>query len=247
MRKICICLSKGGVGKSSTAVSLAHGLSMKGKKVLLIDTDEQGQCGTMLGVSPKYTIADVIEEKIGIKEAIFKARDNLYILAGGPSLALVKKAIGQKDHNSEKTLMEACNPIEGKYDFVLMDTSPSFDALTVNCLFYANEIMIPVSLEPLTLNSLTTFVKRIQGIHKYHPNLKLNYVIPTFEDNRVKKSSEILKILKQHYPDILCPPIRYSVRISESSGHGQTIFEYSPKDRGAQDYKKLVNMVLKHE
>jgi len=246
MRKICICLSKGGVGKSSTAVSLAHGLSLKGKKILLIDTDEQGQCSSMLGISPKYSIADVITKKINIKEAIFKARENLHILAGGPDLAAAKREIGQKPYSPEKILSEICAPIENCYDIVIMDTSPSFDTLTINCLFYANEVMIPVSLEPLTLDSLKIFMQRIGGVCQYHQKLKINYILPTFEDKRVKKSSEILKILKKHYNDILCPSIRYSVKMSECPGHGKTIFEYSPADRCAQDYSNLVKKVLKN-
>ena len=77
MRKICISLSKGGVGKSSTAVSIAHGLALAGKKVLLIDTDDQGQDSFLLDVSPKHGLADVLNEEIGAEKSMFKARDNL--------------------------------------------------------------------------------------------------------------------------------------------------------------------------
>jgi chromosome partitioning protein len=247
MRKIVISLSKGGVAKSSTAVALAHGLALQKKRVLIIDTDDQGQDAFLLGVKPTLGLAEVLNEEVQAKDAIFETRPNLWILSGGKSLAGVKRSISRKDFGAEQTLSEALKPLDGQFDFVILDTSPSWDALTINSLFYAQEVLTPVSLEVLTINSLIEFVQRLEAVQRFNKPLLHRYVLPTFYDGRVKKSAEILEQLQKHFPEQLCDPINYNVRISESAGFGQTIFEYAPKSPGAKDYTKLVNRILEDE
>jgi len=246
MRKLCVSLSKGGVGKSSTCVSLAHGLALAGKKVLLVDTDDQGQDSFLLGANPTYGLADVLSEDVSATDAIYEARENLWLLSGGKPLSGIKRAIGRKDFGAEQTLSRALAPLEGKFDFVIVDTSPSWDTLTINALFYCEEVLTPVSLEILTLNSLTEFAERLKTVQAYNKNLQYKYLLPTFWDRRVKKSSEILEQLKKYYSPILCEPVKYSVRLSESAGFGKTIYEYAPSSTGAQDYEKAVQRILAH-
>ena|SRR3990167_4795308 len=246
MRKICVSLSKGGVGKSSTCVSIAHGLALAGKKVLLVDTDDQGQDSFLLGVTPKYSLAHVLNEDVTAEEALHLARENLWILSGGKALSGIKRAIGRKDFGAEQTLSQALLPLEGKFDFVIVDTSPSWDTLTINALFYCTEVLTPVSLEILTLNSLVEFAERLKSVQNFNPKLQYKYLLPTFWDRRVKKSSEILAQLKKYYPDLLCEPVKYSVRLSESAGFGKTIYEYAPKSSGAIDYENTVQRILCH-
>lgn len=247
MRKICVSLSKGGVGKSSTSVSLAHGLALAGRKVLLIDTDDQGQDAFLLGVKPNEGLAEVLNDNKAIKQVLLQARDNLWLLCGGKSLSGAKRMIGRKDFGGEQTLAEALSPLEGEFDYIIIDTSPSWDALTINSLFYANEVLTPVSLEILTINSLLEFSKSLSTVQRFNKNLSHRYVLPTFLDGRVKKSEEILTQLNHHYKDQLCHPIKYSVRLSEAPGFGQTIFEYAKTSTGAKDYQKLVQRILKDE
>jgi chromosome partitioning protein len=247
MRKICVSLSKGGVGKSSTSVSLAHGLALAGKKVLLIDTDDQGQDTFLLGMKPNDGLAEALNDNKAIKEVLLLARKNLWLLCGGKALSGVKRMIGRKDFGGEQTLTEVLEPIEGEFDYVIIDTSPSWDTLTINALFYASEILTPVSLEVLTINSLLEFSKSLMTVQRFNKNLSHRYVLPTFLDGRVKKSQEILEQLEQHYKNQLCHPIKYSVRLSESPGFGQTIFEYAKSSTGAKDYQKLVQRILKDE
>jgi chromosome partitioning protein len=246
MRKICISLSKGGVGKSSTSVSLAHGLSLAGKKVLLVDTDDQGQDSFLLGVNPEYSLADVLNEDVSVQKALYKARENLWILSGGKALSGIKRTIGRKDFGAEQTLSMALSPLEGQFDFVIVDTAPSWDTLTINALFYCEEVLTPVSLEVLTLNSLVEFSERLKSVQAFNKKLSYKYLLPTFWDRRVKKSSEILEQLKKYYPLLLCDPVKYSVRISESAGFGKTIYEYAPNSSGAQDYEKTVQRILSY-
>jgi len=244
MRKICVALSKGGVAKSSTAVSVAHGLARKGNKVLLIDTDDQGQDAFLLGISPEYGLADVLNETICVTKAIALARENLWILSGGVALSGVKRAIGRKDFGAEQTLTDALFSLENLFDFVIIDTSPSWDTLTINSLFYCTEVMTPVSLEVLTLNSLAEFSLRLKNVQSYNKSLKHAYLVPTFWDRRVKKSSEILAQLQKHYSDLLCDPVKICVRMSEAAGFGKTIYEYAPNSSASIDYQKIVERIL---
>lgn len=247
MRKIAISLNKGGVGKSSSAVNIAHGLALQGKKVLLIDTDDQGHLSILLGVKPEKGLAHVINEECTVTEALFKARPNLWLLAGGKMLSGVKRSIGRKDYAGEQTLANALKPIEDKFDYVIIDTSPSWDTLTVNALFYANEVLTPVSVELLTVNSLIEFIKSINSVKTFNENLNHNYVLPTFLDGRVKKSKEIYEQLKEQFMYQIIPPIHYNVRVSESVGYGETIFEHAPTSSGAQDYKSVVERIMEDD
>ena len=246
MRKIAVSLSKGGVGKTTTAVNLATGLARAGFTVLLVDTDTQGQTSRALGLSPEVGLADLISGEATPEEAMTLAREKLYLLAGGRSLAGLKRAIDRKDFGGENTLSEGLESIHDNFDYIILDTSPGWDSLTVNVLFYATEILAPVSMEILTLTGLLDFKKSIESIQKYREELQIRYILPTFFDKRVKKSEEIFLQLQSFYADKLCTPIRYSVRLSEAPGFGQTIYEYAPGSTGAEDYQNLVERISKN-
>jgi chromosome partitioning protein len=243
MRKVAVFLSKGGVGKTTTAVNLAAGLARKGAQVLLVDTDTQGQAGMLLGVKPAAGLAEVIAVGLKPEIATVQARERLWLLAGGRGLAGVKRLIARKDPGGERTLAEALAPLENRYDYVILDTSPGWDTLNINVLFYAQEVLTPVSLEAMTLQSLQDFQENFAAIQRYHPALALKYILPTFLDGRVRKSKEILEELSGQYVAQLCQPIRYSTRLSEAAGQGHTIYEYAPNSPGAKDYQSLVERV----
>ena len=243
MRKIAISLSKGGVGKTTTAVNLSAGLARTGYRVLLIDTDTQGQASRALGVASEAGLAELISGEASPAEAIQEVRERLYLLAGGRNLAGLKRTIDRKDFGGENTLAEGLEMLDSSYDFAILDTAPGWDSLTVNVLFYADEILAPVSMEILTVSGLLYFQQSIQAIQKYRPQLEIKYVLPTFMDGRVKKSEEILAQLQSVFHEKLCSPIRYSVRLSEAPGFGQTIYEYAPASSGVQDYQALVERI----
>lgn len=247
MRKLAIALSKGGVGKSTTAVNLASALAERQRRVLLIDMDTQGQTARMLNVTPAHSIADVINGDVALADAVSEARPGLNLLAGGRGLAGLKRAIDRKEFGGEQTLSEALAALDGDYAYVIVDTAPGWDVLTVNALFFADEVLTPVALEMLALQGLQEFVRSLGAIRRYHERLHLRYVLPTFLDRRVRKSDDILQQLKANYPAELCSPIRYNVRLSEAPGYGQTIFEYAAHSTGAEDYRLLAERILSDE
>lgn len=244
MRSLAISLSKGGTGKTTAAVNLAAGLARSGSRVLLIDTDTQGQAGLALGLEPERGLAELLAGEIALDQAIQQAREGLWIMAGGQALGGSKRAIARLDIGAERVLAEALEPLAGQYDYILLDSAPGWDTLTVNLLFYAQEVLAPVSLEPLTIRGLLEFEQRLAAIQKYHP-VRLAYVLPTFHDLRVRKSSELLQQLQQHYGSLLCDPIRYNVKLSEAPAFGKSIFEYAPHSAGAEDFQRLTERIAR--
>jgi chromosome partitioning protein len=207
--------------------------------------DTQGQVAKALGVQPAAGLAEMVTKGLEPDQVLAEARQGIWLLAGGRSLAGLKRVIERKDFGGEQTLTEALAPLEGRFDLALLDTAPAWDTLVVNALFYANEVLIPVSLEVMALQGMIEFVRALGPIQKYHPNLAIRYIVPTFMDRRVKKSDEILAQLHGYYPNLVCDPIRYNVRLSEAPGYSQTIFEYAPLSSGAQDYQLLTERILR--
>lgn len=244
MLKIAVALSKGGVGKTTTAVNLAAGLARSARRVLLLDIDTQGQAARSLGCVPVLGLAELVQGEASLEQALTTARLNLDLLPAGRSLAGLKRWITRQDIGGERALLDALAALEGRYDYVILDTAPGWDALTVNALFYADVVLSPVSLEVMTLQGLMDFNHSLAAIQKYRPGLSLRYVLPTFYDRRVRKSAEIYSQLNDHFGARVCAPIRYSVRLSEAPGYGQTIYEYAPTSTGAEDYRLLTERII---
>ncbi|WP_031485656.1 ParA family protein, partial [Maridesulfovibrio frigidus] len=243
MRKIAVCLSKGGVGKTTTAVNLAHGLARRGKSVVLIDLDTQGQVSPYLGLQPKYCLTDVTRG-VALEDCLVQARENLQVIAGGADLAILKEWISNKDMKREMALTELLEPLESmNFDYVIFDTSPGWDVLNINVFFYVDELVCPISLMPMTLNGVAEFIKNFKKVQKYREDIIIDHIVPTFLDGRVKQSEETLIQLQDHFGEIVREPIPVNVRLAESFGHGQTIFEYSPECTGAKMYEVLVRTV----
>jgi chromosome partitioning protein len=243
-RSIGVSITKGGVGKTTTAVNIAAGLAHAGYKVLIVDTDTQDQVSYMLGAKPEAGLSEFLTGELPVEKATHKVRENLWLLSGGRSLAGVKRMIDRKDFGGEQTFAEAFKPLEKDYDYIIVDTSPGWDSLTVNVLFYVKEILIPVSLEIMTLHGLVEFFRNVAAIKKYRKELSVGYLVPTFLDMRVKnKATKFMEKLENHYSKYLCSPIRYNNTLSQTPMYGKTIFEYAPGSKGAKDYQQLIRNI----
>ena len=244
MRKIALTNAKGGVAKTTSCVNLGAGLALLGYRTLLIDCDTQGQVSKSLGVQAGEGLGELLQGEAGLGDVQIEARENLFVIAGG-SLSGAKRLISRRDMRSELVLSEALEGLEG-YDFVLIDTAPSWDVLNVNCLFYVGELLIPVSMEALALQGVGDLVSRVEQVQQYREDKILQRaIIPTFYDGRVSKSAEILEQLERYFPGAVWPIVRYNVKLSEAPGFGQHIFEYAKRSNGAADYSRLARRLAK--
>ena len=245
-RILAISLSKGGVGKTTTAVNLAAGLVRAGKRVLLVDTDTQGQAASALGIQPQIGLYELAMGEATAKDALIKARENLYLLAGGRLLARLKRYISQAEFEGEYTLKKTLEPLFPYFDYVIFDTAPSWDVLNVNVLFCAQEVLCPVNLEILSVQGLYDFIGRVSEIGR-RSGVELKYVLPTALDRRVAQTDEIYSQMLAKLNSLMCDPIRYNVRLSEAPAHGLHIFEYDSSSNGAADYLTLTERIMRDE
>jgi len=243
MRIIAVAMTKGGVGKTTTAVNLSHGLAMRGHRVLLVDADTQGQCSKALGVETEHTLTDVLADNVHILDVATKARSNLDLVASDHHLTRASLAIARRSGDGHLALAEALVPAINQYDVTVIDAAPGFDPIAVNVLGCADDIVAPVALSPAALAGVLDFVRHVGSVQRHNPSLKLRYVLPTFLDMRVRQSSEMLAQVRGHFGTQLCKPIRVNIDLAESFGYQSTIFEYSPKSRGANDYTSFIDRV----
>lgn len=234
------------MGKTTTAVNLSYALSRIGQQVLLIDTDSQGQAGRHLGIDVTAGLAELATKQATVEMAVVSARPNLDLLAGSPALSGVSREIARTEFRAEEFLTAVLEPLTPQYDYVILDCPPSWDSLTVNVFFYADEIIAPVQLETMSVQGLLLFLQRVRPLQQY-TNIALRHVLPTSLDRRVKQTDEIMGQLQRHFGAAVCEPIRYNVRLSEAPAHGLSIFEYAPDSNGAADYATLTKRILDHE
>jgi chromosome partitioning protein len=251
MRKIAVAMAKGGVGKTTTAVNLAHGLASTGKKVLLVDCDTQGQVAKFLGEKPLCGLYEFITERledgqtIARNDTIHPCRENLWMLDGGIRLVELKNWLGEQPRDIRQTVLaKKLIPKEGALDFLIFDCAPGWDVLSVNILMAASEVLCPVALQGPSMQGLKTFFRYLQSAQKINRELRLEYILPTMFDRRTRHSHEIFIQLKKYFSRQICDPIHYNVRLSEAPANGQTIFEYDIRAQGARDYQILIRRIL---
>lgn len=250
MRIIAVGNSKGGVGKTTTVANLGHGLALAGKKVLAIDLDSQGNLAPMLGAKPRsHLLYHVLIEGVRPELAITPARRDsnngqLDILPGN-WLSARAKDILVGEMNREATLARRLRRVRD-YDFVLLDCAPSLDLLNVMALLYANEVLVPVGCRGVDLHGVRQYLDVAAQIRQtFDQPLTLLAVLPTFYDQRTTEAKAVLAKLREHYGDVVAPPIRLNVRLMEAGVRGRTIFEYGRDSYGAHDYARLVELVTR--
>lgn len=244
-RILTSCIFAGGTGKTTTAVTVASALAHVGRNVLLVDCDTQNDCAKFLGVDSEGGLFQLVSAGTF---APIEARPNLHLLTGGTqSISNLKNYIGNQPRQIEKVLSKAIKTVSDDYDYVIIDSPPSYDRLTENIFYCASAIICPVISEPKGLNGLVAFVEQLAETQE-DTDIEIRYIVPTRYDARTGQSKEVLAQLQQTFGSVVCDPIRIDVRLSDSVAFGETIWEYdSTNERSAADYTKLLERILKDE
>ncbi len=244
-RRIAILNQKGGTGKTTTAVNLAAGVADRGHKVLLIDTDAQGNVGVCLGVAGEKSLYHVIVEDANPVEVCIPVRGGLDVITSDATLAAAEIWLAQRTLAERSRIMTRqlnIKQVSRAYDYVILDCGPSLNLLNQNALSYADEVVIPVTCDYLALVGVKQVLRTIKDIERHlHHAVRVSAVLPTFFDSRTRLGREVLSTLRGHFKEKCLEPVRLNTRLAEAPSHRKTIFEYAPRSNGALDYTRVVD------
>ena len=249
-RIIAIANQKGGVGKTTTSINLSASLAAKGKKVLVIDTDPQGNTTSGLGLDKRnleVSMYDVLTNNASLEQVIIKSEliPNLYIAPSTMELAGAEvEIIGIKDR--ETILLREISKIKDQYDFIFIDCPPSLGVLTINALTAVDSVLIPIQCEFYALEGVGQLINTIQLVKKsLNKSLDIEGVLMTMYDYRTNLSNEVYDEAKKFFNDkVYDATIARNIRLAEAPSFGLPIMLYDDKCKGAIAYKKFAKEFL---
>ena len=248
---IAIANQKGGVGKTTTSINLSASLAEKGKKVLVIDTDPQGNTTSGFGIDKNnldITIYDLMLGESSIQDCILKeVIKNLDLLPSNVNLAATEIELIGVD-KKEYILKNEVDWIRDKYDFMIIDCPPSLNALTINALTAADTVLVPIQCEYYALEGLSQLIHTVNLVkERLNPALDMEGVVFTMYDSRTNLSMQVVENVKSHLKqNVYETMIPRNIRLAEAPSYGMPIHIYDPKSAGAEAYMKLADEVMKH-
>jgi chromosome partitioning protein len=250
-RIIAVANQKGGVGKTTTSINLSACLAAKGKKVLVIDIDPQGNTTSGYGIEKnelENTIYELILGDCSIEDSIIKeVFPNISILPSNVNLAAAEiELIGVE--KKEYILKNEVDWVKDRYDFIIIDCPPSLSLLTVNAMTTADKVLVPIQCEYYALEGLSQLIHTVNLVkERLNPDLDMDGVVFTMYDSRTNLSSQVVenvrKTLTQKVYDTVIPR---NIRLAEAPSYGQPINMYDPKSAGAESYMSLAEEVIKN-
>ena len=243
-RVLAVFNHKGGTGKTTTAVSVAAGLASRGKRVLMVDTDAQGNVAVSLGAEAERSLYHVLVMGLRVADATKQVRPNLDLLPSNETLAAAELYLAGRQ-NRDRVLRDRLAAASEGYDFVVLDCSPSLSLMNQNALVFADSVLVPVACDFLSLVGVRQVIKTVKNVNAllHHP-VQIWGVLPTFYDSRAKIAREAVATMKSHFGDRCLPPIRAAIKVKEAPAQGQTIFEYAAGTNAADDYQVVVDRIL---
>lgn len=246
---IAVANQKGGVGKTTTSVNLSSILAKKGRKVLLIDTDPQGNATSGLGIEKNlsYSVYDVIVNEVDIDKTIQKTNvKNLSICPSNINLAGAEVELVSMI-SREQRLKEKLDLIKDQYDYIFIDCPPSLGLITLNTFTAADSVLIPIQCEFYALEGLGQLMNTINLVKKrLNKNLEIEGALLTMYDMRTNLSNQVVKEVSKYFGDnVYKTVIPRNVKLSEAPSYGMSIIEYDARSKGAKSYDKLAKEFLK--
>lgn len=251
-RIIAIANQKGGVGKTTTAINLSASLAEKGRKVLAIDMDPQGNMSSGLGLDKNSidgTIYDMIIGEADVEEVIHKNTiENLDILPSNVDLSAVEIEMIDVE-NKEFVVKNSIQKIRDNYDYVIIDCPPSLSLLTVNAMTTADSVLVPIQCEYYALEGLSQLIHTVELVKdRLNPILEIEGVVFTMYDARTNLSLQVVENVKDNLEqNIYKTIIPRNIRLAEAPSYGTPINQYDPRSAGAESYMKLAEEVIEKE
>ena len=251
-RILAFANQKGGVGKTTSAVNVAAALGKLGKRVLLIDSDPQGNAGSGVGIKRgrlKTDLHAVLVEGAPIRDAVMKTPfENLWVIPSEMGLAGAELELADREKR-ENVLKNALKEISGDFDFVIIDCPPSLGLLTIGALTAADGVVVPMQCEFFALEGLSALSFTLKTVKRlYNPELRITGIILTMFDGRLNLSHAVKNEIRRYFPDKLFrTAVPRSVRLSEAPSHGQPIIYYDKNSKGGVAYGEIARELLERE
>ncbi len=251
-KTIAITNQKGGVGKTTTAINLAASLALNELRILLIDSDPQGNATTGVGVSKqtlKSTLYDVYNGTITAQDAVVQTEfDGLFLLPADKDLVAANMDLIDQEAR-EFRLRDALKDLKNDFDFLILDCPPALDLLTVNALMAADSVIVPIQCEFFALEGVSQLIDTIQRLREtFDHELPFEGILLTMFDDRTNLTRQVANDLKEHFgKQVFETVVPRSVRLAEAPSFGKPVIAYDVRSKGAESYIKLAKEIIANE
>lgn len=248
-RIIAIANQKGGVGKTTTSINLSSCIAAKGKKVLVVDIDPQGNTTSGYGIEKNdldNTIYELMLGDCSIEDCIIKdVIENISILPSNVNLAAAEIELIGVD-KKEYILKNEIDWVKDRYDYIIIDCPPSLSLLTVNAMTTADSVLVPIQCEYYALEGLSQLIHTVNLVkERLNPNLEMEGVVFTMYDSRTNLSMQVVENVKANLQENICETvIPRNIRLAEAPSYGMPITMYDSKSSGADSYRKLADELI---
>ncbi len=250
-KTIAVTNQKGGVGKTTTAVNAAAGIAKLGYKVLLIDTDPQGNATSGVGVdkrSIKYSAYSIIVDDVKAEDAVLHTEfEGLDVIPSSIELAAAELELADLEHR-EARLKNALAAVKGEYDYIFIDCPPSLGLITTNALCAADTILVPIQPEYYALEGLSQLIATVRLVkRRYNPYLEIEGVLLTMYDGRLNLTQQVVQEVKKFFPKkVFSSVIPRGVRLSEAPSFGMPIMYFDKSCKGSLAYMELSREIVEN-
>ncbi len=249
---IAFANQKGGVGKTTSAVSVAACLGIRGKKVLLVDIDPQGNATSGFGINKRsvsYSTYDLlVSDEVTTQQVVMKTEfNNVDILPSNMQLAGAEIELVDLENRTSR-LKQALLAVKGAYDYIIIDCPPSLGLITLNALTACQSILIPIQCEYYALEGLSQLMATVRQVKRlYNPEIEIEGVLLTMYDGRLNLTLQVVDEVKKYFPKkVFKTVIPRNVKLSEAPSYGQPIYYYDRYSKGSICYGELVKEILKN-